>query len=92
MYGRIDVKELESQTLKKFNISNEGFNRILPIIILFEKDKEVLRFPPFEEKGTKKIKNDKKILRYNKVFCLVLFLIFINDFSYLESIREIFRA
>lgn len=34
---------------------------------MFDKDKEVMRFPPYEEKGNKKAKYDQKILRYNMV-------------------------
>lgn len=59
----MSVTKLNEETMKKFNINNDGFNRTLPIIILFEKDKEILRFPPYQGK----VKYDKKILRYNKV-------------------------
>lgn len=67
MFARISVKKLNEETLKKFNINNDGFNRVLPVIILLERDKEILRFPPYKEKGSQKIKYDKKILRYHKV-------------------------
>ena len=75
MFGRVDVIDLDTHILKKYNINNEGFNRTLPIIILFEKDKEIIRFPPYEEKGLKKIKYDKKILKYNKVIYHRVFLL-----------------
>jgi len=67
LFARICIKNLDSGILKKYNINSEGFNQTLPIILLFEKDKEAIRFPPYEEKGPKRVKYDKKILRYNKV-------------------------